>query len=426
MQEKTGFGGPGIDNSRNAVGETKISPDNVNSLTIKYEIPTDNSVSATPVTFKNNVYFPDWAGFLYSVDAKTGTINWKFKVSEKYLPQPADPKAISRDTFAIDPTEQLIVLGTQNPFDGGSGFVMAIDLQGELVWITLIDDHPYAGITQSPTIYNGGVYIGVSSSEEEAAAFNPGKPSLYSGNAVWGSAPAIDPIKGLVYISTGNNYDVPPDILDCLSSTNTTEEMFKCHDPKNYINTILALDINNVPYPDNCPKPSGPDYACKKHGCPLLAIATAKSGITWAINAVTGEIYWYVESGPGRLDGGSLFGSATNKDNYVFKKPSRNSPPSTNGGALVAIDVLTGKILWQTANPTNAGGAAPVSYANGVVWYGSRDDSGHLYALDAETGDILYDFITGGTVSCGPSIVDGVVFAGSGYQRFGSETMNNR
>jgi hypothetical protein len=29
-----------------------------------------------------------------------------------------------------------------------------------------------------------------------------------SGNAVWGSAPAIDPIKKLVYIATGNNYEV--------------------------------------------------------------------------------------------------------------------------------------------------------------------------------------------------------------------------
>ncbi|CAG8626549.1 2129_t:CDS:2 [Funneliformis mosseae] len=484
------FGGPGLDNNRNAVGERNISPNNVNSLTIKYVIPTDNSVSATPVTFNNNVYFPDWAGFLYSVDAKTGTINWKFKLSEKYLPQPADPQVVCRDTFAIDPTEKIIVLGTQNSLNGGGGFVLAITLQGELIWRTLIDDHPFAIITQSPTIYNGGVFIGVSSTEEGAAAFSPdyvcctfqgsfakldlrtgeilwktlmlpdnhGKPGLYSGNSVWGSAPAIDPSKGLVYIATGNNYEVPPDVVDCVKSAKTKEEMFKCHDPKNYFNAILALDINNgdviwavitspfdswtvscmpgVPNPENCPEPAGPDYdfaqapllvkACNKPGCPLLAIATAKSGVTWAINAATGEIFWSVESGPGWIGGGSMFGSATHKDNYIFEKPSRNSPPSTKGGAMVAIDVLTGKILWQTANPTNAGFVAPVSYANGVVWFGSSDDNGHLYALNANTGDILFDFVTGGTVACGPSIVDGVVYAGSGYQRFGSGTPNNK
>jgi polyvinyl alcohol dehydrogenase (cytochrome) len=35
---------------------------------------------------------------------------------------------------------------------------------------------------------------------------NYGKTDLYSGNAVWSSALAIDPIKKLVYIATSNNY----------------------------------------------------------------------------------------------------------------------------------------------------------------------------------------------------------------------------
>ncbi|CAI2166897.1 5737_t:CDS:10 [Funneliformis geosporum] len=498
------FGGPGIDNNRNAIGETIISPDNVDSLTIKFVIPTVDSVSATPVTFNNNVYFPDWAGWIYSANARTGMINWKYKVSEKYLPQPADPKAISRDTFAIDPTEQLIIFGTQNAIEGGSGYVIAIDLKGDLVWITLIDDHPLAVITQSPTIYNGGVYIGVSSVEEGVASnrpgyvcctfqgsfaklnlttgqilwktlmlpYNHGRPDLYSGIAVWGSAPAIDPIKGLVYIGTGNNYRVPSDVVDCVTSARTTEDKFKCQDPKNYINAILALDINNgdviwavrtspsddwivscipgfiTPNPGSCPEPAGLDYdfgqapllvkACNKTSCPLLAIATAKSGIAWAINAATGKIYWTVEAGPGGTTGGSMFGSATDgkryfvsisnssKNLYMFVRPSRYSPPSTRGGALVAIDISTGDILWQTANPTDAESQAPVSYANGVVWYGSRDNSGHLFALNAETGDILFEFVTGGSVASGPSIVDGVVYAGSGYTRFGYGTPNNR
>lgn len=37
---------------------------------------------------------------------------------------------------------------------------------------------------------------------------NNGRSDLYSGNAVWGSAPAIDPVNKLVYIATGNNYEV--------------------------------------------------------------------------------------------------------------------------------------------------------------------------------------------------------------------------
>jgi polyvinyl alcohol dehydrogenase (cytochrome) len=69
---------------------------------------------------------------------------------------------------------------------------------------------------------------------------------------------------------------------------------------------------------------------------------------------------------------------------------------------------------------------APVSYSNGVVWYGSNDDNGHLFALDAENGNILLDFVTGGTVACGPSIVNGIVYAGSGYERFGGGVNNTK
>ena len=109
-----------------------------------------------------------------------------------------------------------------------------------MVWATLLDNHPHAIITQSATIFDGHVYVGVSSQEEAAASSipnyvccsfrgsfakldlktgnivwktymlpeNSGRTDLYSGNAVWGSAPAIDPEKNLVYITTGNNYNV--------------------------------------------------------------------------------------------------------------------------------------------------------------------------------------------------------------------------
>jgi polyvinyl alcohol dehydrogenase (cytochrome) len=39
-----------------------------------------------------------------------------------------------------------------------------------------------------------------------------------------------------------------------------------------------------------------------------------------------------------------------------------------------------------------------------------------MYALDTTTGKILWNFASGGSVIDGPSIVDGVVYWGSGYQ----------
>jgi polyvinyl alcohol dehydrogenase (cytochrome) len=92
-------------------------------------------------------------------------------------------------------------------------------------------------------------------------------------------------------------------------------------------------------------------------------------------------------------------------------------------GAWSALDVTTGKILWQTADPTSGAiDRGSVTVANGVMYVGSN--SGEMYALDATTGKILWKFASGGTVIDGPSIVDGALYWGSGYHLAG--TGNNK
>ena len=93
-----------------------------------------------------------------------------------------------------------------------------------------------------------------------------------------------------------------------------------------------------------------------------------------------------------------------------------------------------GKIIWQTANPTGALDTAPLTVANGVVYAGSLAPlfgslglgQNNMYALDAETGNILWGFNSGGSVNAGAAVVDGTVYWGSGYSRFGVETQNNK
>ncbi len=41
-------------------------------------------------------------------------------------------------------------------------------------------------------------------------------------------------------------------------------------------------------------------------------------------------------------------------------------------------------------------------------------------------GEILFTFQTGGSVCSGPSIVDGVIYVGSGYERIVGGTANNK
>ena len=141
---------------------------------------------------------------------------------------------------------------------------------------------------------------------------------------------------------------------------------------------------------------------------------------------------WSTPVGPGASLGGIEWGTATDgKRIYVAIANSDNLPytlvPSgqkITWGAWSALDVATGKILWQTADPTeHAIDRGAVSVANGVIYAGSN--SGQMYAFDATTGNILWNFASGGTVIDGPSIVDGVLYWGSGYRNI-QGTGNNK
>ncbi len=133
--------------------------------------------------------------------------------------------------------------------------------------------------------------------------------------------------------------------------------------------------------------------------------------------------------GPGSTLGGIEWGTATDGERiYVaITNADHLSYPLIDGttvtsGAWSALDPKTGSILWQTADPVGAQDMGSVSVANGVLYAPST--SGNLNALDAATGAVLWTFVSGGTTLDGPSIVDGIVYWGSGYRRIG--TGNNK
>jgi polyvinyl alcohol dehydrogenase (cytochrome) len=157
-----------------------------------------------------------------------------------------------------------------------------------------------------------------------------------------------------------------------------------------------------------------------------------KSGIYWALNADDGDIIWSTPVGPGASLGGIEWGTATDGQRIYVAIANSNHLPYTlvpsgqqiTWGAWSALDVATGKILWQTADPTpGAIDRGSVSVANGVMYAGSN--SGQMYALEASTGNVLWSFESGGTVLDGPSIVDGTLFWGSGYREI-QGTGNNK
>src|SRR4051812_24823390 len=59
-------------------GQSRIDPDNVASLRPLWRFPTTDAVSASPTVVGGAVYIGAWDGYFYALDARTGTLRWKF------------------------------------------------------------------------------------------------------------------------------------------------------------------------------------------------------------------------------------------------------------------------------------------------------------------------------------------------------------
>lgn len=121
--------------------------------------------------------------------------------------------------------------------------------------------------------------------------------------------------------------------------------------------------------------------------------------------------------------GGGTWGAATDgKRVYtnIVNNAGKNftllpSKHITTASGWVAMDADNGKILWSTANPSNATSSGPVTVAHGVLFAGSTHPQGPVYAMEVESGKILWSYNTGASVYGGASLSNGCIYVGSGY-----------
>ncbi|HWO39282.1 MAG TPA: PQQ-binding-like beta-propeller repeat protein, partial [Candidatus Acidoferrum sp.] len=482
--------GQNLDNSRSQPAERSINPANVNRLNPKWVFTTSNDVSATPTVDGDAVYFSDWGGNLYAVKKDSGRLIWSHPISDYN----GITGSISRVSPAVD-HDQLIIGDIFSPIlnavaHNGTNLIAVDRETGTRRWITQVDHHPAAIITGSPVVFEGVIYVGVSSEEESLAADptypcctfrgsvvaldaksgkmhwktftvpeNGGQQGGYSGAAVW-EPPAIDPKRGSLYVGTGDNYTVPAAVAACQDSTPKAH----CAGADDHFDTALALDLKSgrikwakgvqdfdtitdacasLPNPI-CQVPRSPDFDFGGSGPNLIGDVVGfgqKSGRYWAFNPDNGNPLWVTQVGPGAplapipgsTLGGIEWGTATDGKHIYIAIANGDHRPYTlmpsgqkiTWGAWSALDVATGKIIWQTADPTvGAIDTGSVSIANGVMYAGSY--SGQMYALDTITGKILWNFASGGSVIDRPSIVDGAVYWGSGYRNIPPGTGNNK
>src|SRR5437879_3141999 len=119
-----------------------------------FGFPSSSSINSQPTIFAGHVFVGSEDGAVYSLDARTGCIDWTFKATTTV-----------RAAVVIDPETRMALFGDL------AANVYAVDAaSGRLVWKTHVDSHPTARITGSPSLVGARVYVPVSSGEEGSAA----------------------------------------------------------------------------------------------------------------------------------------------------------------------------------------------------------------------------------------------------------------
>ena len=117
--------GQNLQNTASNAGR-KISTSNVAMLAPKWVAPTGSDVSARAAVVDGVVYFPDWGGNVWALDAKTGARIWQHKLSDYGLPA----GTISRTSPAVQ--DNTVYIGT-----GKGAYLLAIDAKtGDRRWKT--------------------------------------------------------------------------------------------------------------------------------------------------------------------------------------------------------------------------------------------------------------------------------------------------
>jgi polyvinyl alcohol dehydrogenase (cytochrome) len=468
-----------VQNLSDNPSEVTISKLNVAQLAPKWTATVGGNVSARPAVVNGVAYFPDWAGNIWAINVMTGKPVWHILLSNFGFP----PGTISRTSPAVQ--GNLVYIGTQP-----SATLVALNTaNGFPQWTTTIDTDPTAVMTGAPVVFGNTVYTGVSSTEEFLTA-DPTYPCCtfrgsvaavdaltgaliwktftvptgYTGGSVWGSNPVVDAARQEIFIGTGNNFSTPtnPAYVACIQAGGSVT---KCTSPDDHFDSMLALDMKTgqiklsrrlgssddwnaaclfVPAgTEDCPSDEGKDYdfgsapqeftiKLTGGGTKTILGAGQKSGIYAAFDPDTLHLIWAKHVAPGSDLGGMEWGSASDGKRIYVANANANGTKYRAGtaGSWSALDPLTGRILWTRPDPNGAIDLGPLAVANDVVYAPSMSvvaGQPNMFALNAATGEVLWSFNSGASVIAGATIVDGVVYWGSGYANLGPPfTSNNK
>ncbi len=456
------WNGWGVDTSNSRYQSAGMAASHVPELKLKWAFgfPGAKSVWGQPSVVGGRVFLGVDTGTVDSLDAATGCVYWSF-----------DAEAGVRTAITV----AQIAPGRMAAWFGDvKANAYAVDAEtGALLWKVHVEDHEAAKLTGAPTLYEGRLYVPVSSGEEGAGG-NPKypcctfrgsivaldastgkqiwktymipdepKPTTKSADGVqhWGaagagvwSAPTIDAKRKVLYTTTGDAYTEP--------AAKTTDAIVALDLATGKVQWVVQGTENDVwlarctdGKPEgNCPEKLGPDQDFS--ASPILKtlpdgkrilVAGQKSGNVWAYDPDNkGAVVWRtaLTKSTTEFGGKIIWGGAADDQAAYF---------GLGTGGIAGVALTNGERKWFTnlepsaAMAKHVGQDGPLTAIPGVVFSGGWD--GVLRALSATDGHVVWEYNTardfetvsgvpgkGGSMgAAGPVVVGGMLFTGSGY-----------
>jgi len=369
---------------------TSITPANARILHRAWQFTGDSrSVSgqpprkfySSPTVYNGTAYIGANTGWFYAIDLGTGAVLWKKMLGYQPGLTCTAKGFVSTAAIAADPGDGMPTVYVGAP----DGFLYALDAAtGSVRWRSVVGEKlPSTTVNDifnwaSPVVANGHVYMGVSSfcdrpwvrgglqSFDQAngnlRASYWGVPSGATGSGVW-TSPALDQTTGDLYVTTGSGPAPPAAQGDDYSIVRLDGT------------TLAKQSLWTVPVSD---RPADPDFASSPtlfHASvggkdQQLVAACNKNGVLYAWNRndlATGPV-WKLKVGLGSGSGiRSCLAAPIWNGTNLFEA---SNPTSVRGvpylGSLRRLDPSTGAAQWATG----LGGivlGSPSMSAGGVI-----------------------------------------------------------
>ena len=328
------------------------SPVSNGALLWQFSTGAGEKVRSSPAVADGAVYEGSDTGYVYALNAATGSVIWQYNSGTGLDSSPA---------FA----NGVVYVGTL--YYGGHGSVVALNAAtGAVIWQFLTN----SGIESSPAVVNGVVYIG--SYVGYVYALNATTGALiwsYLAGAETFSSPAV--VNGVVYIGSndGNMYALNADNGARIWSFQTGNPVWA---------SPVVVD--------------GTVYFNTDNGT-VFALRSADGSEIWAT---------YVGNGTDHADDSPAVSSG-----YVYI--------GTRHG-FYALNAVDGSQIWVFTSPYSTKQTTGFVYSSpavsgNAVYFGYSD--GYVFAVNAFSGSMIWSYQTGLFVFTSPAIANGVVYLGS-------------